>query len=289
MLVICENCGKQHNGNFGSGRFCSRSCANSFSSKQLDNNKTKKIKCLKCDKIFLIKIRSSSKNFYCAKCKKSLQKSICNICGQQEHPRPDICKRYTIIPTLIKYFNFDTTKLKSIKVYDEFDRIKNEIIELYYFKNKSLLDLIEIYNHNNVRNFSKILDSFGIKRRSLSKAQQIAVIEGKHNLNKVRNNKHKHGWHISWNNKKVFYRSSIELKYAKELDKSKIDYDMEKIKIPYWDSQEQKIRIAIPDFYISSTNMLVEIKSNYFYNEANMEDKIKEYIKQGFNVDLKFY
>ena len=27
--MICEKCGKKHNGTFGSGRFCSRSCANS--------------------------------------------------------------------------------------------------------------------------------------------------------------------------------------------------------------------------------------------------------------------
>lgn len=25
----CENCSKEHDGTFGSGRFCSRSCANS--------------------------------------------------------------------------------------------------------------------------------------------------------------------------------------------------------------------------------------------------------------------
>lgn len=29
----CENCGKEHNGNYGSGRFCSQLCARSFSTK----------------------------------------------------------------------------------------------------------------------------------------------------------------------------------------------------------------------------------------------------------------
>ena len=28
QIFICENCGKEHNGNYGSGRFCSKSCAN---------------------------------------------------------------------------------------------------------------------------------------------------------------------------------------------------------------------------------------------------------------------
>lgn len=27
--MICENCGKEHDGHFGSGRYCSRACANS--------------------------------------------------------------------------------------------------------------------------------------------------------------------------------------------------------------------------------------------------------------------
>ena len=32
--MICENCGKEHDGTFGSGRFCCKSCAISYSNKQ---------------------------------------------------------------------------------------------------------------------------------------------------------------------------------------------------------------------------------------------------------------
>lgn len=37
----CEVCGKQHDGSYGSGRFCGRKCARSFStrSKRADINK----------------------------------------------------------------------------------------------------------------------------------------------------------------------------------------------------------------------------------------------------------
>ena len=35
--MICEYCKKDHNGLYGSGRFCNKSCANKFSS----NKKTK--------------------------------------------------------------------------------------------------------------------------------------------------------------------------------------------------------------------------------------------------------
>lgn len=27
-MKVCEKCGKEHNGSFGSGKFCSRGCAN---------------------------------------------------------------------------------------------------------------------------------------------------------------------------------------------------------------------------------------------------------------------
>ena len=32
-MKICENCGKEHDGSYGSGRFCSHSCQASFTNK----------------------------------------------------------------------------------------------------------------------------------------------------------------------------------------------------------------------------------------------------------------
>ena len=45
-------------------------------------------------------------------------------------------------------------------------------------------------------------------------------------------------------------------------------------------------RVAIPDFYLPETNTIVEIKSNYFYDEQNMLDKHKEYKRHGYNFKL---
>ena len=42
--MICENCGKEHSGDFGSGRFCSKKCAKSFSTKSINHKETKKCK-----------------------------------------------------------------------------------------------------------------------------------------------------------------------------------------------------------------------------------------------------
>lgn len=45
--MICENCCKEHSGDFGSGRFCSKRCAKSFSTKNINRKETKKCKMYK--------------------------------------------------------------------------------------------------------------------------------------------------------------------------------------------------------------------------------------------------
>lgn len=66
----CECCNKEHNGNYGSGRFCSRKCARSFSTKakrkEINEKVSKKLKgttrskklklvCKECGKEFIVK------------------------------------------------------------------------------------------------------------------------------------------------------------------------------------------------------------------------------------------
>lgn len=41
--MICENCNKEHNGKYGSGRFCNVMCARSFSSTCRNDERKRKI------------------------------------------------------------------------------------------------------------------------------------------------------------------------------------------------------------------------------------------------------
>ena len=50
--------------------------------------------------------------------------------------------------------------------------------------------------------------------------------------------------------------------------------------------KKKKTRVAIPDFYIPSLNMIVEIKSCWTYDEQNMKDRVKAYKKLGYNFKL---
>jgi hypothetical protein len=73
-----------------------------------------------------------------------------------------------------------------------------------------------------------------------------------------------------------------------ELDEKEIVYHTEHFHIPYFDTQLNIYRTAIPDFYIPSTNTIVEVKSEYTYDRQNMIDKVKSYRELGYNFKLLY-
>lgn len=277
----CENCNKEHDGSYGSGRFCCKECARSYSTRN-DQKGTKDGKCIVCGKNIKVDKRSDLSRVKCEDCKKI---KICKICGQQKPcKRPDVCKKHNIFPTLEKYFGFDISKKGTVDIYEEFDRVRNILVEDYWIEKLSLPEMVNKYNHYNSWNFTKILKSLDIKTRNISESNINFYFQGKSNL--PCNKQYKHGWHTTWNNKQIFYRSSYELEYAQYLDQEKINYEVEKLRILYWDSQRLMQRLAIPDFYLPDTGTIVEIKSNWTYDEQNMKDKFKSYKDHGYHCKL---
>lgn len=121
------------------------------------------------------------------------------------------------------------------------------------------------------------LHKLGITR-SLREAQNNAILEGRKFLPEPKKAEHyKSGYHTSWTGQKYFYRSGWEDEFATRLDEQKIHYQMEGLRIKYWDTVQQRTRIAIPDFYLPDTKELIEIKCTYTYNEQNMRDKFRAY------------
>ena len=93
--MICENCGKEHDGTYGSGRFCSKSCAISFGNKmrtrssETNKNISKGVKkywkehpatpieyeyiCEKCGETFISNRKiSDKKKKHCPNCKRKV-------------------------------------------------------------------------------------------------------------------------------------------------------------------------------------------------------------------------
>ncbi len=56
----------------------------------------------------------------------------------------------------------------------------------------------------------------------------------------------------------------------------------------YFDTQSKTERIAIPDFYLTETNTIVEVKSKWTLDKQNMIDKRETYIKNGYNFKLLY-
>lgn len=217
----------------------------------------------------------------------------CKLCGK-EYNKPGktlfCCKEHRNIyqyklQTLIKYFGFDKSVLGTIKAIDEYNKIKQMLYNFYWVEHKSSSEIAKMFNYKRVENLtSKVFPMLGISRKTLSQAIHENYLSCKYNS--PHNNKYKFCWHTTWDNKNVFLRSSYELDYAKQLDKYKIHYDVEKLRIEYFDTQQKRYRIAIPDFYISSTNTIVEVKSNYTLDLQNMKDKHKAYKENGYNFKL---
>lgn len=224
----------------------------------------------------------------------------CKVCGRRLNEKfkcdNDFCNKhkYRHFTSLIKYFGFDEKKLGTIEVEEEFNRVRDLLYDMYWNKSMSSSEICDFFKYPSITHltsniFKKYLQ-IPVKSSSQSTRENIKK-ERINVLNNIQNNsniKYKYGHHITWNGKDIFYRSSYELDYAKYLDEQQIDYEVESLKIEYYDSKIQTIRTAFPDFYLPESNTIVEIKSTYtLRNEYfNMLDKVEAYLKLGYNFKL---
>ena len=284
FMPICEYCNQTHDGSYGSGRFCSKKCAKSYSSHKNLPNLKKKSKCCVCGKEIEIGKNGSTRGPHkCEECKK---KKKCVICGKFGCT-DEFCKKHNHqqFKTFIKYFGFDQTAFGTERVKDEFYRVKDELYNLYWIEHLSSQQIGKRYNYKSFCNLAgKVFKYLEIP----SKTPRYSVKENLlyDRLNPSSNTKYHDGWHTTWNNKEVYLRSSFEFEFAKELDGQKIEYEVEFKHIKYFDTQLNEYRCAIPDFYIPSTNTIVEIKSTWTLNKQEMIDKFKAYRELGYNCKL---
>lgn len=217
---------------------------------------------------------------------------LCKVCGQEHCDRPEICKQYLIRKKSINLskVGFDFSKYGTKEIYSEYDKLKEKLILEYVTKEKSLRNICDEHNMTCETSLVKILDMYGIQRRSFYEASISRISRCETNFwipkSKPLAPGYKHGWYTTWDGQKVYFRSSYEKDYCEYLDSLKIHYEMENIRIKYFDTERNKIRISIPDFYIPSKNLLVEIKSEFTYTKQNMIDRFRAYKKNGYDYKL---
>lgn len=274
----CLNCGKEFIKEYSSHNFCSRNCSAVFNNKKRTsklNDKEKEEKRIEQNR----KLRESRR----------LKKKNCHICGKCDCNNKEVCKHSIKWYNNLIPFGFDISKIGTLEVYNEFYKVKDLLYKEYYDNLLSPSDIAKKYNYNkHFENILHILKCFGFETRNLSESSINACLNGKLNtkIKRISDYQFKHGWHVTWDNKKIYYRSSYELDYAKKLDDSRILYEVEYFRIKYWDTNENKYRVAIPDFFIVSENKIVEVKSRITFIKQNMVDKFIEYIKLGMTPIL---
>ena len=213
---------------------------------------------------------------------KSCTKRSCKQCGCYPCICPDICKKFHIFNSLVK-FGFDKSVVGTLKIKYEYNRVRT-IIEQFYINHNSNDKLLkETFGYTSgPANFQKLLKSLNIKSKTQSEAQCDSLLNG----NTIPNNSniYHEEWHKTWDGKDVFLRSSYELDYANYLDEQKVAYEVESLRIKYYDSIQEKYRCAIPDFYLPDTNEIIEIKSFWTIKGRvqEMKDKFSEYINLGY-------
>lgn len=277
----CEQCGSIITSIYGSGRFCSARCARLFSSNHCNHDEIKISTCKKCGKKVYVK-KHDRLVTVCDECKKK----PCKICGRIDCDSL-ICKCHNISRTLNslnKYFGLDISKKGTQEIFNEISRIEEKLNSLYYDDNLSTVEIAKIYNCP-THVITDTFKNYGIPIRSSSNAVSLSYIEGRATPSVIKN-QYKSEWHKTWDGREVYLRSSYETDYANYLDSKNIYYEVESLRIKYFDTRLNKYRCAIPDFYIPSDNMIVEIKSSYTIDEQNMKDKFKAYRDLGYSVKL---
>lgn len=269
-------------------------------------NELLKVKCDTCNKIFerskhlivIARINKRSKHFCSNKCsgKSHATKTYhsCITCGY---------------PTKTKFCSHSCSA-KYSNVHRVLNRPKKERKRSYkkctYCGNIRCNNRICVFlRHGGIKTFKKFgfdalsVEKFKEKLKSLLRNSSIFEICYNYdvqlnsmcglldvlNLKKKTSRKFGQGfWYTTWNNKKVFLRSSLELKMAKEFDNQQIDYVVNGLKIPYINSRGLR-KIYIPDFYIPSKNLVVETKGSHFLDE---ECKPKSIATKDLGYNYKF-
>lgn len=272
-ILICEFCGKEITEDYrkekkGPVRFCSRKCANSFSSHHIDHDKLKDSFCSVCGEPITIKNNATSGR--CDKCKSKHIYRYPKDCVLGNFERS---YAYTVKSINLKRLGFDFNNDWEL----EFFKVRDILYEKYYRERMSYLELKKHFGFPSHKNIPEYLRLFGFKKlRSVGEGVRISFQKGTSTLNTPSTSKYYSGWED--NN---YYRSSYELFLIQHLRAKGIEFQCNTFKIAY--KKVDEIHTAFPDFYIPSMNLLVEMKGLNRYNKEDLKCRYESIQKLGLD------
>jgi len=213
----------------------------------------------------------------------------CKACGQfhqsNEHRKLCPCglsEKYKSFKGLQLYFDLKIDNIGTKQFILDFEECRKKAKNLY--STNSLPSLATVVNHPDKTggNIGKLIKNLDIQFDSRGTSHKKSLLQERSSPNGGPTT-YKSGT-FQYQSKKYYYRSSYELKFAKKLMSSDVSFEMESVRIEYFDSVKKTHRIAIPDFIIGPD--IVEIKSNFTYDQQNMIDKFEAYKKMGYTPHL---
>lgn len=264
-MVNCQKCQRLHDGVYGSGRFCNKSCSNGR--KHTDETKYK-------IKLSLTGRQSPRKGIH--KKKHNNTPPIDNLSWSS--PR-----QIRLAKKLCRLFSIPIGESDTA---DQLTNLVNRIKYLYLTEMHSVISLKSVLQLDLPdSHMTSFISQLGIQSRTRSEAARVAINTGRSQPARGKSKKgYKTGWHINWLGVPCYYRSSYELNIYETLDFKRKSYTTESLRIEYLCSETGRLRIAIPD--ILYNNIILEIKSNYTYNYTNMRDKFVSYREMGYKPYL---
>mgnify|MGYP002623353434 CR=1 FL=1 len=252
----CKHCGKEIDDKH---KFCNSSCAAKFNNARRERKPWTEEQHLKNK-------RRVEKERHCKYCEQVISRGNC--CED--------CRPYSQYAQLLNRLGIYGDNLK-----DRYKAYSDLVLQMYFQEHKSIPEIgkeLGLWR----RQIEWVFNKAGVKARSRSESYQNGLETGRVKLSLGPKNRYESGFHVTWEGVKVWLRSSCESEYARQLDSQQIRYEVESKRIRYYDSTQQKERIAVPDFYLPDTNELVEVKSRYTLREQEMKDKFKAYRDLGY-------
>jgi hypothetical protein len=212
----------------------------------------------------------------------------CPICGTY-HCNNEFCKKHNFqqLIGLVNRYGLNPKAIGTSEIFNEFYRIRDLLYNLYWNEGLSGDDLSIRFNVPYTTIICQDFKVLEIPKRNFEESTRNSINKGKRDIpSGILKSGFERGlhqnWHTTWAGEEVFLRSSYESNYANYLDENNISYSVEELRIEYFDTQQNKTRVAVPDFYITSTNEIVEIKSDFTLDIQEMQDKFKAYTNLGY-------
>lgn len=167
----------------------------------------------------------------------------------------------------------------------EYLKIQNLLMTRYHIEQGSMLTIMKEFGIPSSRTMDILFREFEIAARTLSEATTLSIEQER--IDPIKNwHSFVHIWHETWDAKKVLLRSTLEKRLAEFYDTRQIRYEVESLRLKYFDPAQNLYRVAIPDFYLPDDNRIVEVKSTYWLDIENMRAKARGYVDLGFKFSL---